>query len=420
MLYLLLYPSTKRCFMATFKLLLRTNKKKANGEIPIYLRITENRKSRFLSTGISVKPKYWIQRSQRVSKSHPQHAVCNNELERLLHEAQATALDLKADRKAILSAQAVKRGLKNESPRDFFMFADGYVEQLDLQNKFWEWKKTRVLLAKLRTFTKGQGLSFDEIDREFLLRFEKYMRDDLENKTNTIAKNLQIFHRIIKRAIRDDLLPPSEDPFLYHTVRTEKTKKDKLSIQDIQNLEGLDLSPGTALWHTRNYFMFSFYCAGVRFGDLCRLTWKNIVDGRLEYRMAKTGTPKSIKLVGQAQAILALYRDTISRPEQFIFPLLNSRKDYSDPRVVRRAISSRNTIVNKNLKKLAEMADVEANVSFHIARHSFADFARKRGQDLYVISKALGHANLKVTETYLKSFDHETVDQAMDDLFDGM
>ncbi len=66
------------------------------------------------------------------------------------------------------------------------------------------------------------------------------------------------------------------------------------------------------------------------------------------------------------------------------------------------------------------MADLQINLSFHVARHSFADFARRQGMDLYSISKALGHANLKVTETYLESFDHETVDKAMDDLFDGM
>ncbi len=54
-----------------------------------------------------------------------------------------------------------------------------------------------------------------------------------------------------------------------------------------------------------------------------------------------------------------------------------------------------------------------------MSRHSFADYARKRGMSIYDISKALGHKNLQVTERYLKEFDEESVDKAMGALFSG-
>lgn len=75
-------------------------------------------------------------------------------------------------------------------------------------------------------------------------------------------------------------------------------------------------------------------------------------------------------------------------------------------------------IVNRHLKSIAKMAGVQANVSFHCSRHSFANYALQKGMDLYSISKALAHSDLKITEEYLKSFDEELLDQSMDKLFE--
>ena len=403
--------------MATIRLLLRKDKQKANGEAPIYLRITENRKSRFLNTGIGVEPKLWNDNTQRIRRSHPKHKRFNDELERLLHEAQTAALDLRASKKKALTAKAVKQELTGQGAGGFYAFAQRYIDNLDVEGKFWEWKKARVLREKLQDFHPDASLAFGEIDKTFLLRFEKYMREELKNKTNTVQKNLQILQRMLKQAIREEVITANDNPFLHYQIKSEKTRKDKLGIEDIRALEALDLEKGSALWHTRNFFLFSFYSAGVRFGDLCCLRWKNLVKRRLEYRMNKTGTPKSIKLVPQAKLVLDDYRCPTSQPNDFIFPLLRSDRDYSDPRFMRKHIASRNAVVNGNLKRLAELAGITINLSFHISRHSFADYARTQGMDLYSISKALAHSDLKTTEVYLKSFDTAAVDDAMGKLF---
>ena len=78
---------------------------------------------------------------------------------------------------------------------------------------------------------------------------------------------------------------------------------------------------------------------------------------------------------------------------------------------------SENVVVNRLLKTLAEKIETKVNVSFHVARHSFADYARRNTKDLYAISKALGHTKLQTTQTYLKSFDEDAVDEMMEGLF---
>ena len=83
---------------------------------------------------------------------HPNHVKINDELDRLFNEAQAVALDLKADTRSILSAKAVKQGLTGQNVGDFFSYADKHIRNLDAEGRFWEWKKARVLVSKLRDF----------------------------------------------------------------------------------------------------------------------------------------------------------------------------------------------------------------------------------------------------------------------------
>jgi integrase len=226
-----------------------------------------------------------------------------------------------------------------------------------------------------------------------------------------------MLRQLYRYATADGIISRDLDPFRDFMVRPERTEKTRLTFSEIDRLVRLELHPRTALWHTRNYFMFSFYSGGMRFSDVCTLRWRNIVDGRLIYRMGKTGVGKNIKLVPQADRIIDFYRTEESAPVEFVFPLLPPDLDYSNDRLLKRQISSKNVIVNKNLKKLATLAGITDNISFHVSRHSWADFARRKGMSVYTISKILAHSSLKVTEGYLKGFDSESIDAEFDKLF---
>ena len=81
-------------------------------------------------------------------------------------------------------------------------------------------------------------------------------------------------------------------------------------------------------------------------------------------------------------------------------------------------VNSKNSLLNKYLNTLAEMAGITKKVSMHIARHSFANIARQKKANVYDISKALGHSSLKITETYLSKFDTTSQDATMKQVFD--
>lgn len=192
----------------------------------------------------------------------------------------------------------------------------------------------------------------------------------------------------------------------------------KLTVDEIDKVRLASASEGNTLWHVRNYFLFSLYCAGIRFRDVCQLKVENVAGGRLFYRMSKTGNPKNIDIPPVAAEILRHYVNDDSDREARVFPILDGY-NISTPEKFDRAVQSRNAIVNKNLKKLAELAGINPRVSFHMSRHSFADLALKSGWGIKKIQAALGHANVRVTENYLKDFDPAFIGSELSDLFGG-
>jgi len=300
---------------------------------------------------------------------------------------------------------------------DFLHYAKAYRDDQDEREKYWEAKKVGVLISKVENFAQSKSLAFTDLDTQFIRGFERFMRRKLNNSTNTVGKNLQILNRIIKRAVGDGIVPAATNPFLSYQIKSEKTTRQKLSFIEIQSLERLDLSDRPSLALARNLFMFSFYCAGVRFGDMCRLTWSNVDGTHLKYRMAKTRLPKSVPLFSQALKILSLYQTEKGGSDEFMFPLLSRYPKSTDQMEIQRRISSLNANVNRSLKQIGTLIDLSFPLSFHISRHSFADFARRKGMDLYSISKALGHSDLKTTQTYLAGFDQDSVDGALSALF---
>ncbi|MBV5342837.1 tyrosine-type recombinase/integrase [bacterium] len=146
--------------------------------------------------------------------------------------------------------------------------------------------------------------------------------------------------------------------------------------------------------------------------------------------MGKTSSNRSIKLLPQALNILKLYKPAKEKETDFIFPFLDNNNEYSkliNPEDHQKAssellshlfnkIESQIALYNKTLKLVALKSKIKKNLSSHIARHSFADIARKK-VSVYDIQKMLGHSNIKITEVYLKSLDTDAMDKAMNEVF---
>ena len=389
-----------------------------------------------------------------IKPSNPDAKKLNQELADILAEAKKTFKELKED-DAAPTAENVARLVKGEEKSKTFLkidagdmtgFAAERTQQILNAGGIRNWKCYNGFLNKLAGFldkkmNHKKELLFSEITPEFLTRFDAYLHTLHNSRSkkeagkmlhqNTIAVVLKVFRAMMKEAVKLGYITADKNPFLVFTYSKVKTEKEKLDAAEIQALEALELAEGSLDWHSRNCFLFSFYCAGIRAGDLLQLRWLNVEGGRLNYQMGKNHKTRDLKLVAQAAAILDLYRTEASKPTDYIFPFMDIRKTYASaisqadrdtlPSDMKQKlfeeVSAKNALINKSLKKLAEKAGISKKVSMHISRHSFAKAAAQKGIESNKVKSLLAHSKLQTTEGYMGNFSTDENDKALESVF---
>ena len=394
----------------TLKPYLLKRRQKPTGEIPIYIRITQNRKYSLLSSGISIEEKYWepgtrYGQSVWIKSNHPSSKALNKKLRSKLAEIRETIDEAGND----INRKQVVKLVQNSDSDTVYRYGIDLSEKLHNDGKYHPGKQLKASVSKFKQFA-GKDIRFNEVTPQMLNDFQSWMISDLENHPNTIIKTIGRLKSLFKDAYKNDITTnrPFDDP-KFEKVKSVDTKKQALSFDQIQDIEKLDLEGN--LWHYRNYFLFSFWNAGIRFTDLALLRWKNIIDGRLIYQMGKNKKQKNIPLLPQAIEILDHYRDDQKKPDDFIFPIISDKN--LTPLGLKKKASSQNAMVNKGLKDIQKLAKIQTTISFHTSRHSFSRWAKENKFDIDWIGKALAHSKRATTERYLNSLSEYNLDEGM-------
>lgn len=396
----------------TFNLELNS-KPKEDGTTGILIRITQNRKHRRISTGIFLKASEFNKDAKYgswVRTSNHQHKQLNDRLKRKLQEAEGSLSEVEKDFPSP-SLTAIRAHMKGYT-KDFFQFAEKKIQMILDEERISTYKKCKSIVKKLNTFHKGNELFFEDINVTFLTDFEHHLKK-LGNKKNTIHSNIKTIKALYYQAIREGVVSQERNPFFTFKLKAEPGSKEKLSTEEILMIDSLNLEQDSMIWHIRNYFLFSFYSAGMRVSDLMLLEWKNVVNGRLEYRMGKTGKLMSIKIHSKSLKILNHYRDGKPKSNGYVFPIINKYADMNDSLNRHNEISRQEALLNKYLKQIAKKAGINKVLSMHVARHSFANLAKQKGIELQKNSELLGHSNKQVTEQYLNSFTTQALDESL-------
>jgi integrase len=405
---------------------------------PVYIRITKDRKIKRVKTSVSLKKKSdwnpngekndnWVKPSERNSKS------LNEILRKELEEARAQYRDNKDSSLSAL-VDSIKQKEISES---FLTFAESKIEQARATESIGTYRHYKSTLRMLKSYLDSRGkddLIFNEVNLSFLKDYEGYLGRVKNQRVpgrkldkSTIGNYLKQLRRLVYEAVDEEKLPVEKNPFHKFIIKGKRdVSKEKLEPEEITSIINLDIEEGSLDWHTRNAFLFSFFCAGIRAGDLLQLRWSNIQDGRLVYRMGKNGKERNLELVDSAKKILALYRKPKAKRSDFVFPFLDSKamwatesaKDYDTmPDHLKRAlfsnVSSKNVILNRSLKRIALKAGINKNVTMHTSRHSFANLAMKQGIESSKIQGLLAHSSLSTTEGYMGHFGRKEADEAL-------
>lgn len=381
------------------------HRKKQDGTQLLTLRVAHQNKNHYISLGVSIY-KNELGRDGFVKRTRINADTINAKIRQLRNSLESAFVEDRASTIEDIINRATNSENRNKSLYDHFQKR---IEFIKVKYGYGSWKRQKSILQKLRDFRETVYLK--DFTVTFLKDFEAHCIEKLHNTTNTIASNMSAIRALANDLTKERILKHEENPFLYYKITTAKTKRERLSSEELKKLMELNLETGSNLWHARNLFLFSFYCAGIRIGDLCRLRWSNITDNRLTFTQGKTDTEKNIKLVPPALAILENYKGKQER----VFNLLQN--NYLSEFAEAQAIESATARINAKLKQLAKLINTNVNLSSHISRHVFADFAKSNGTDVHTLKDLFGHGSVKTTEIYMKSFYSPEADEALSKMF---
>lgn len=400
--------------MASVKIVFRKDRvNKKNGLAPINLFIIKDRKITKVATGIKVTEKDWDEKNKKIRSSNRDSKELNYKL---------TDLYAKLNNKVIknefmdsgLSGQELKEDHTGKKPLPFFPFAQEVIDKYKRQGQIATHARSQGIIEKLKAWDDlPASLTFQRFTPDLLAKYEKYLREKLSNRGNTIHSNLKFFRFLFNTAINSDKLDYKYYPFNKYKIKAEKTQRQYLTEDELTTIINIDCSSGLKLDLHRDMFVFSAYTGGLRVSDVLKLKWKNLDKTHIHLTIKKTGGQLSIKVPAKAFEIIEKYKPTKPDKCHYIFPVLPNGLDENNLVALDNEISKATAYINKNLKTIAKLAEVNKTLSFHISRHTWATRALRKGISIDKVSKLMGHAQIKETQVYAKIVNEE-LDKAMD------
>lgn len=255
---------------------------------------------------------------------------------------------------------------------------------------------------------------------------------------NTVSTYIRVFQSTYYRLVEEGKIERVPKLFDDLYTKVEARTKRSLTAEQAETLLHADVSElSEGVRCALAYFLLMFLFRGMPFIDLCHLRKKDMKGNFIVYSRHKTGRSMAVRIPREAARLMEEFRDT-DPDSVYLFPILNERNEKTDGNEknvgtdsvkrkgdtggaagrlysrYRKALRN----FNKELAKVAALLLPGVKISSYTARHTWATLAFYQGITIGIISKALGHSSVKVTETYLKPFEDEKVDRANDELID--
>lgn len=404
-------PSSKT--MST-QVVLFTSKRLKNGEHPIMIRVIKDRKPKYFSIGESCHPNLWDTKNNCPKKAHPHKKELELKIDIKKNEVKKLLLDMENE-KADFSLDEFGQKYKASNKRiTLFSYLNELIEGLTKEGRMGYATSHKDLKRVLLAFRGGKDFQFSDIDHPFLRKFEQDCR--IKNfKDNTIGVYVRTLRAVYNKAIKDGYAKKATYPFDDFKVARlrNETKKRAISKADVKKIEALQCVEHSRLFHSRHFFLFSFYCSGINFVDVALLQWSNFKEYGdkviLTYTRRKTDKNFVIQLLPPAIEILNFYK--ANKTGDYVFPYLDKEK-HNTPLSIENRLHKTKTQVNRDLKELAQQAGIDETITTYVARHTFATTLKRQGVSTSKISELMGHDSEKTTQTYLDSFENDDLYEA--------
>lgn len=344
------------------KFILWKHDKSPGGKYPIYIRITIDRKTAYISTGIFVFEKHWDARNELVvglDLARENNIDLGARKQKILHEIASRQLTGQP-----VTAHQLKElfsGTRNVN--NLFEFAKVFAAEVKQKRSHGTLENYRKHLLRLEQYHGSTSLYFEQITHDYLLKYEDHLRQTVgENYIHALWKTLKIFFNAArKRGI------VSSYPFAtYENPKYTAPDKDYLTIKEIDQIEKIaDTTRDEVDKQTAIYFLLGCY-TGLRISDWHKFNIKKHVEaGEILLRATKN-------------------KEWITMP-------VHRRLKNNLERMKRTALTIKEPVINRALKDLARAIKTDKKITSHSGRHSFAvTMCLNRGISSEVAAELMG------------------------------
>jgi len=377
-----------------------------NNQVPLYARITVDGKKLNISLKRRIDTRLWNGNKQRIKGNSQTARDLNQYLNEVHSELFQCYHELRADDKRV-TPQAIKSKFLGDDNvriytlRDIIAYHNAKMFQKLHRNtsRLYLTSQNYILLFIKKEY-KREDMELVELDYRFILSFENFLRSHKPRHyqkqigNNAVMKHIQRLRKMITLAYHMEWI--DYDPFRKFKQKLIPTHRGYLTANELERLEELVIN-SRRLSTVMDLFMFSCY-TGISYTDLMLLNKESLVLGMDTYwivtKRQKNGNPVKIPLLKKALDLIKCYMtDKRSLVNNTLFPRISNQK------------------MNAYLKEIAPLAGIQKNLTFHMARHTFATTVTlTNGVPIETISKMLGHTRLATTQIYAKVVERKVYD----------
>jgi len=249
----------------------------------------------------------------------------------------------------------------------------------------------KYLKSYVITKLKISDVPLGDLKHKFILDFENYIRTFKPKKSrktcsnNGTMKHLERLMKVVRLGVRLEWL--DKDPFRNFKLRFKKFDRNYLTQREIDLIDGTFFT-SIGIERVKDIFLFSCY-TGLSYMDVKLLTKDKIskvidCDYWIYTKRIKTNQPVKIPMLPRAIEIMKKYEEAPTEDNRLL-PVYSNQK------------------TNSYLKEIAKACGIYKNISFHMARHTFATTVTlSNGVPIETVSKMLGHRKLSTTQIYAR------------------
>lgn len=388
--------------MATVKFYLDKRRQKKDGTYPLKLNVFHN-KQIMIATQLSASDKEWAgnEYSVRAQNYKPRNIVARG----IINKAETVILTLEQQGKLKSTTDASLKKMieeaisnKTQNEKTFLYYLDEFISKKNNQGTKTVYTTTR---NKIKEY--DSECTFESMDKAWLENFETWMAKTM--KVNAYAIHLRNIRTVFNYAIDEEYT--TLYPFRRFSIKKEETRKRSLTIEQLRLLKDYPCEEYQIRY--RDIFMLMFYLIGVNAADLFNAKHSALVNGRFEYKRAKTGKLYSVKVEPEAMDIIEKYKG-----KSYLLNIMDEYRNYKDF-LHRMGIGLKQIgkLERKGLGGKKIRTPLFPDLSSYWTRHTWATIASELDIPKEVIAHALGHswANGTTTDIYIR-FDNKKVDEA--------